>query len=310
MSLALRLLNPALKLVVKRRLEKAGEKDIPDLRRKFERMARWQFLPPPFSLRLPCEIALGLKGMWIAHRPSENPHPGKVILYFHGGGFIAGSPATHSAMLAELARMTRLRICAVDYRLAPEHPFPAAFDDCLAAFDALVALGYGEGDIILGGDSAGGGLALSVLGHLCREGRPPAAAFVLSPLADFTFSGDSFEQNALSDAILPAERGADVASWYLAGADTREPRASPLFGDFPEPPPVMLQFSDSEILRDDSLAMAEKLEAAGGKVLRDQWLGTPHAWALFHNFLPEAHEALEGVARFIKDQLGPDSANR
>lgn len=310
MSVALRLLNPALRLLIKRMLARTPDEEIPALRAKFERTARWQFRPPPFTLRLPTTLIPGLPATWISHRPASRTRDKRVILYFHGGGFIAGSPATHSAMLGELARLSGLEICAVDYRLAPENPFPAAFDDCLAAFGALEAKGYAPGDIILGGDSAGGGLALAVLGQLCREGRPPAAVFVLSPLVDFTFASGSLRENAHSDPLLPVSRSDDVARWYLAGADPRDPRASPIFGAFPDPPPVFFQFSDSEILRDESLAMADHLEAAGGRVHRDQWPGTPHVWALFHNVLPEAREALEGIARFIGDQPGAGKVSR
>ena len=179
-------------------------------RRRFQRAARMLFRAPPLSLLLPS--AAGLPGLWV-----QNQAKGEgLVLYFHGGGYIVGAPETHAAMLAELMRLSGQRALLPLYRLAPEHPFPAAFDDALAAWQALRVRGYSPDQIILGGDSAGGGLALALLSHLCIAGQPPAGAFVFSPWTDLTFSGDSIRENAASEQMLPAERLAEGPPWLRA----------------------------------------------------------------------------------------------
>ncbi|WP_300519960.1 alpha/beta hydrolase [Aliiroseovarius sp.] len=276
-----------------------------------DRVAPKLFRAPPLSLYRWERLAPNLRALLISNRPgSHPPRPGKVILYFHGGGFIAGSPLTHRHMLARLSRMTRVEVVAPRYRLAPEHPFPAAFEDACAAFDALVARGYSPQEIILGGDSAGGSLALSLLARLTGERRVPRALFAFSPLTDMSFSGDSFRANALADPVLPASRSGLLSDWVLAGAEATDPRISPLFARFVAPPPVLLQFGDTEILRDDSRRMAARLRAAGGEVICDEWVNCPHVWALMDGLVPEARESLTRVASFVNAQFGCEKASR
>lgn len=269
------------------------------------------FRAPPLSLFRWETLSPGLRALRISNRPGSHPPlSGKVLLYFHGGGFIAGSPLTHRHMLARLSRMTRVEVVAPRYRLAPEHPFPAAFEDACAAFDALMTQGYAAEDVILGGDSAGGSMALALLAHLCAEGHTPRALFAFSPLTDMTFSGRSFRTNAKADPCLPASRSGLIADWVLAGADPADPRISPLFAEFTAPPPVFLQFGDTEILRDDSRRMAERLHAAGGDVSCDEWANCPHVWALMDGLVPEARKALTRVAGFVNAQFGCEKASR
>ncbi len=271
-------------------------------RRFLDRAASRIFRAPPLSLFRPGVLA-GRPALWISNRPgSHPPRPGKCLLYFHGGGYIAGSPVTHRAMLARLSRLTRIEVVAPSYRLAPEHPFPAAFDDGCAAYDALLAKGYLPQDIILGGDSAGGSLALAVLAKTSTDGQPPRALFALSPLTDMSFSGASFHENAQADPVLPASRADLLADWVLNGADPADPRISPLFARFQSPPPV--QFDGTELLRDDALRMVEVLRAAGGEVTCDIWQGCPHVWPLLDGLVPEARQALTRVASFVNAQFG------
>ncbi len=228
-----------------------------------------------------------------------------VILYLHGGGYIAGSPATHRAMLARLSARTGLPAVLPAYPLAPEHPAPAAFEAARAAFDRLLDEGHAPGGIVLGGDSAGGGLALALLSDLCRAGLPPRAAFALSPWTDMTLSGASLAGNARADPLLPVERIEELRGMVLGGLGPDDPRVSPLFAAFPGCPPVFLQAAATEILRDDTLRMADRLRDEGGQVAVDLWPDGIHAWPLAGRWLPEAGQALDRIADFLRPLMPP-----
>lgn len=266
--------------------------------------ARLLFHPPPQTATVWKDMG-GVPCLFVTNRAETHPpRAGAVMLYLHGGGYVAGSPMTHKHLLARLARLTRLEVCAPDYRKAPEHPFPAAFDDTLAAFKGLLAQGYSAENIVIGGDSAGGGLALALLAHLNAQGVAPKAVFAFSPFTDATFSGASLSQNAGRDPMLPSERHDLITDWYLAGSLPTDPRVSPIFAPWTSPlPPVFLQASEHEILTDDSVRMAEVLRAAGGQVTLDLWPDVPHVWVYFTRILPEAKEALGRVAKFVNDQF-------
>ncbi|HPD93610.1 MAG: alpha/beta hydrolase [Rhodobacter sp.] len=262
-------------------------------RAHFDLNARRLFRPPPLSLMQQGSVG-GVPGLWVSNRP----HVEGAILYFHGGAYILGSSRSHAPMLAEIARRTGLRAFLPDYRLAPEHPFPAAFDDALAAWQGLLAQGYAANRILLGGDSAGGGLALALLSQLCRAGTPPAGVFAFSPWTDLTFSGASLVTNASRDQLLPAHRLTAVRTEILGGArpgDADDPRLSPLHAAFPGAPPVMIHAAETEILRDDALRMRGRLPHAEIRIAGD----LPHAWPILHNWLPEARATLDQTGRFI-----------
>lgn len=288
----------------------AREADPRVMRRRFKRFARGLFRMPPYSLVRSTSLGPDLPALSITNRPgSHPPRSGKVVLYFHGGAFVAGGPETHAAMLARLARLSRLEIVAPMYRLAPDHPFPAAPDDAYRAWTALIARGYAPEDIVLGGDSAGGNLALGLLATLLAEGQRPAGLFAFSPVTDLTFTGKSVEANATRDLMLPAERADDLIGFYLPEAAADDPRASPLFADFPNPPPVFLQYSQTEILRDDCRRMADKLRAAGGEVTCDEWADAPHVWVIFDGYVPESREGLRRAAAFLRKLWPEDQAS-
>lgn len=286
--------------VIARRLTRpslARQRDPVAARRHFERMAARTFRAPPGTLELPA-AAGGVPGLWVSNRPRDTG----ILLYFHGGGYLMGSPRTHAALLAALARRTGARAFLPDYRLAPEHPFPAAYEDALAAYDGLVALGHAPESIMLGGDSAGGGLALALLGQLCREGRPPAGLFAFSPWTDLTLTGASLVTNAAREQLLPAHRLTEIRALILGGARPQEasdPRLSPLHAHFPAPPPVLIHAAESEILRDDALRMRGRLPEAEIKLAGD----LPHVWPMLHNWLPEARATLDHTGRFIRSCL-------
>ena len=242
------------------------------------------------------------RALWLGTRHADGP----VILYFHGGGFVAGSPQTHRKLAARLSVLTGLPVVLPPYRLAPEHRLPAAQHDALAAADWLIGQGVAADRIILGGDSAGGGLALSVLSALCTRGTPPRAGFAFCPFTDVTFSGASVRENARTDHFFPGDRVGDLAARILGDVAPDDPRLSPLFARFPNCPPVLMQASGTEILRDDATRMAAALQGQGAHVTLQLWENAPHVWHLADGWWPEARAALRATAAF----LGPLVAMR
>lgn len=299
-SWQLRLLGALLRRTVRARLKHAT--DPRPLRRHLELAAWFNFRSVPHMHALPTRFespAGERQALWVG---AGAVHEDRVVFYLHGGGYIAGSPQTHMKMVARLARMAGMRAFVPSYRLAPEHPAPAALQDARAAFEHLLAKGYRADQIIIGGDSAGGGLALALLAQLCQAGLRPQAVFALAPFCDLTFSGASVQDNAQRDHLFPGDRGPFLANLVLGALSPLDPRISPLFGDFPQCPPVLLQVSESEILRDDSRRMAQALRAVGADVTVQEWPEAPHVWQIFDGWLPEARQALRHVAEFIVRQ--------
>jgi monoterpene epsilon-lactone hydrolase len=296
-SLMRRLLNPWLRVTERRRLARATDPET--LRRAFEVNARLFFWPPRGAAFDAAEIA-GCPATWV-----DRGRPGPLLLYFHGGGYVFGAPRTHRAMLAHLARRTDGPALLPGYRKAPEHAFPAAFDDALASYRAVMDH---PGGVVLGGDSAGGGLALAVLAGILAQGlRKPLGVFAFSPLTDMTYSGNSIVGNAGSDVILPAERCHEIAEMYLQGADPADPRASPLFAEFTGAPPVWLTAADREILLDDTRRMTASLRAQGVEVSETITRDLPHVWPILHSLLPEGRATLGDLAQWIR-RLSPREA--
>jgi acetyl esterase/lipase len=228
----------------------------------------------------------------------------KVILYLHGGAFVAGSARTHRHLAAALAAAAGARAVLPDYRLAPEHPFPAALDDALAVYRHLLGAGHAPDSIAVAGDSAGGGLAFALLLCAACQGLPrPACAAGFSPWVDLTASQSSLRRNARRDAMLPAGRAAEVARLYLGAHDPADPLASPLFGAWRDPPPALIMASRSEILLDEAVGLAEALRGGGGDVRLELWRGVPHAWPIFMGLLPEADAAVAHAGAFFARHL-------
>lgn len=227
-----------------------------------------------------------------------------TILYLHGGGYIAGSPVSHRALLRAFARRSGCRVVAPAYRLGPEHRLPAAQEDARAAWDQLIAEGTRPEEVALAGDSAGGGMALSLMAELGAEGVQPAACVAFSPWTDLTGSAPSMIENAKADPLLPAERLSELLNFATApGTDLADPRLSPLFAEFIQPAPTLIQHSLTEIVRDDATRMADVLRSAGAEVEMQVWPNTPHAWQIFGAALPEARDAIEKAAAFINHHL-------
>ena len=303
MSLRLAALNLGLRLFVKPQLARI---DDPVQARAEMESASHAWLARPRRV-VPVWRQLQAEGARVgalSARPGRGAVPGAVVLFLHGGAYATGSPSTHWSLYAQLARLSGVEHIAADYRLAPEHPFPAAFDDALIAWHGLLAQGFAPGRIVIAGDSAGGGLALALLARLCAEGTPPAGLVAFSPWTDLTGSAASLRENAARDPLLPASRLSATVERYLQGAPADDPRASALFADFPCCPPVHLQHSESEILRDDTSCMAERLRGFGAEVTVQSWPDAPHVWQMFHGWIPEARDALEDAAGAIRRMLG------
>lgn len=297
MSIRLSILNLWLRIAAKPVMRRFREPLAS--RREMERMASWVVREPARLCLLPIRIA-GRDALSLRASPTEI---GRVILYLHGGGYVTGSPWMYRGLAGRLAKLSGVEVIAPDYRLAPEAPFPAALEDAQAAFAELVARGYEPSSIVIAGDSAGGGLALALLGQLCAQGTPPAGVIAFSPWTDLSCSGESLRSNARREVVLPVERFGETVEMVLQGQSAKDPRISPLFAEFPAAPPVLIQHSTSEILADDALRMADRLRGSGSDVTVQSWPETPHVWQFFDGRLPEARDALEDAARAARAML-------
>jgi len=293
-SLRARLLRPVLMRIVRPVLNRPWP---PERRRRALDLTARITTHPPRGTRFEGD-RIARPGLWVA----AGPFGDGMVLWFHGGAYIVGRPRTHRAMAGWLARAAGVRVFLPSYRLAPEHPAPAGFEDALAVWDGLIGRGHAPDRVVLGGDSAGGGLALALLSALCRRGTPPAGLVAFSPWTDLTVSAPSIGANARSDQLLPIGRMAEVVDMVLGpggGIGARDPRISPRFATFPDPPPVLITAAATEMLRDDALGMAGPLPSARIAVAGD----LPHAWPYMHGALPEAHATLAEAGAFIRQCL-------
>ncbi|NYH97309.1 alpha/beta hydrolase [Cupriavidus plantarum] len=230
-----------------------------------------------------------------------------TIFYLHGGGYYFCSPQTHRPLTLALAEKSGVQLFSLDYRLAPEHPHPAALDDALTAYRALLARGTSAANIVIAGDSAGGGLALATLIALQREGSPmPAGALLFSPWTDLAATGETLRTNDRSDVMFHGESVARAARFYLGDIPATNPLVSPLYASEAEMaalPPLFVQASDREVLLDDSRRLVDRVRAAGGEAELRIWRRVPHVWQIYHPFLPEARRALDEAARFVRNRF-------
>ncbi len=248
----------------------------------------------------PCLLA-GLAGEWSLAPGSD---PAKVLLFFHGGGYCSGSLESHRGMVSEVGRAAGVRTLAIAYRLAPEQPFPAALDDALAAYGFLLEQGVPAASVAFGGDSAGGGIALSTLVSLRDARRPlPGAAWLASPWVDLTMSGASMDGKETADPLIHRAYLDELAAAYLAGQSATEPRASPLFADLGGLPPVLVQVGSDETLLDDAVRIAGRLGAAEVAATLEVWPHMIHAWHLWAARLEAGRRAVQSAGRFIAGHL-------
>ena len=273
------------------------EVSIAERRRRLHAYERWIPNPPADTETL--ERVLG--GIPAIRAVPPNARPGHHILYLHGGGYVARSPALYRPFTWRFAAAAGASVTAIDYRLAPEHPFPAALDDAVAAWRALLAEGADPRRSTIMGDSAGGGLTLALALRLRDQAEPlPAALVALSPWTDLAITGVSCRLNAVADPMQNADDLEPLAARYLAGADSRNPYASPLYGDPCGLPPTLLQVGSDEILRDDAVRMAPRMRAAGCEVTLEIWPRMPHVWHGFAPVLPEARQAIARIGAFLR----------
>src|SRR6267154_1019792 len=292
-SLRARLSVWIVKWRVKRRLK--GVRDY--------RVARNILRPDPYKVPPMIQVSPAHLG-GIAGERLEGPSPGEsVLLYLHGGGYFACSAETHRSITAFYARQG-FHVFAPDYRLAPENPFPAAVDDVVAFYRALLSAGYTANRIVVSGESAGGGLTLSLLVALRDAGVPlPAAAALFSPWTDLAATGDSIRTNTERCAMFDGAGVAFSARYYLGDTDPRNPLASPLYADLTGLPPLLIHVGADEVLRDDSTRLAERARAAGVRVDLKIWPVVPHAWQLVPHLVPEARQSLHESAEFLRARV-------
>lgn len=286
-------LKKVLDIVRSQQAGSASEPTIEQLRVGIERVAE------RVASDVHCEsvTAGGVKAEWIVPPGADAE---RVLLYFHGGGYVMGSINTHRAMVARMARAARTRALAIDYRLAPEHPFPAAVEDATAAYRWLLAQGSKPSKIAFAGDSAGGGLTLATLLALRDAQTPlPACAVPISPWTDAEGTGASIQTKAAQD---PMVREADLRRYgklYGGNTDLKHPLISPLYGDYRGIPPLLIQVGEAEIILDDSTRVAERAKQAGVQVDLEVWEEMVHVWHIFAKLLPEAQQAIEKLGSYV-----------
>lgn len=241
----------------------------------------------------------GVRGEWIS---TPNARSDQVLFYLHGGAYCLGSCDSHRGLASRLARACESRALVIEYRLAPEHPFPAALEDSTAVYRELVRSGVRPENMVIGGDSAGGGLTMATLLTLRDAGDPlPAAAVLLSPWTDMEGTGESMKTRADVEPWLDPDKNHQVAKLYLRDLDPRHPLVSPIYADLHGLPPMLVHVGDDECLLDDSVRLVERVRNAGVETKFKIW---DEMWHVFHGFpIPEAQQAIEEIGAFVRTRL-------
>ncbi len=279
------------RLTLKRKLGASGSVD--EERATLEKMSKLT------ARRRPGAAALvgGVKGEWA--EPAVHS-ANRTILYLHGGGYVIGSPASHRDMVSAIADAAQARALILDYRLGPEHPFPAAVDDALAAYRGLLQEGCPAQSLFIAGDSAGGGLTIATLLSIKQAGLPlPAAGICLSPWVDLTLESGTMTSKAADDPLLTPAALRWMRDQYLAGQDPKSTLASPLFADLSGLPPLLIQVGSEEVLLDDSRNLNERARAAGAEVTLEVWDGMMHVWHLMAMMIPEGKQAIQAIGNYV-----------
>ncbi len=257
--------------------------------------------PIPEGTRCEPVSADGVACEWIA---APNSHDDRTLLYLHGGGYVIGSISTHRGHVARLSQASGARALSVDYRLAPEHPFPAGLEDAQKAYRWLLEQGCDPAHTAIAGDSAGGGLSVATLVSLRDAGVPlPVAGVLLSPWVDLEGIGDSVKTRADADPMVEISGLLKMARLYLHGANPRTPLASPLYADLQGLPPLLIQVGTAEILHDDSTRLAQLAESAGVEVELEAWEDMIHVWQALAPLVPEATEAIQRIGDWLGKRL-------
>ncbi|MEV7863004.1 alpha/beta hydrolase [Streptomyces hirsutus] len=277
----------------------AEDASVDELRACYDALLQQFPLPPEATT---AERELG--GVPTATVTAPGAATDKVLLWFHGGGYVLGSAKAFREMGYGLSKASGLTVVLPDYRLAPEHKFPAAVEDGVAVTSAAIAK-YGAGNVFGGGDSAGGGLAVSTLVSLRDRGEAlPSGAVLISPLLDCTASGETIDTNAATDIAVSRDSISGLGAAYLQGHDPKDPLASPLFAQLHGLPPVLVMVGSTEALLDDARRFDKALSAAGGTVKVSVYDDMCHVWTLFSSILPEGEAALDEAGRFLRQHAG------
>lgn len=255
---------------------------------------------PPKTVAIEVVQAGGVPAEWV--RPAAGA-PDGAILYLHGGGYVFGGPDSHRDIACRLCVATGMPVLLLDYRLAPEHRFPAAVDDATAAYQWLLKT-QDPAKIVVAGDSAGGGLTLALMGRLkSLSSRLPKAVVLLSPWTDLAATGDSVQAHAEEDAIISPPALSRFAAHYLAEHDPKDPQASPLYADLSGLPPTLVLVGSHEVLRSDSDRIVERINAAGGQAQLSVWPDMPHVFPILASVIPEGRRAIEEISGFIRARM-------
>jgi epsilon-lactone hydrolase len=270
--------------------------DIAQRRRDIDARGLAYGLPPDITVET-IDVN-GIRSEWTA---TPDADPGKVVLYLHGGGYVIGSLDSHRHLVAEVGRAARARTLAIDYRLAPEHPFPAAVDDALAAYRFLLSVGVPSTGITIAGDSAGGGLVVATMAAIRDAGLPqPACGWPISPWVDMEAIGNSMISKAAIDPTVQKAGILDMAKQYLNGADPRSPHAAPIYADLRGLAPLLIQVGAAETLLDDAVRLAQVAGAADVPVDLQIWPEMIHVWHIYHPELSAARRAIASGGEFAK----------
>jgi acetyl esterase/lipase len=280
------------------------DSDVDEQRRLLRELLSAQPLPDDVTVT---EGALG--GVPTAEITVDGIEPRHVVLYFHGGVYVLGDASLAAELASQVGRRTQARVISVDYRLAPEHPYPAAVDDALAAYEAVLDDGIAPSSIVFAGESAGGGLAIATLVNARDRGLPlPAAAFVMSPYVDLTLAGTTMETRRDADPLLSREALQARVGDYTSGQDAGLALISPLFADLAGLPPLILQAGSHEVLLDDALRLAQRAAGADVEVTLDITPGVPHVFQAYYPILDEAAAALDRAGLFLSAHLAVAAA--
>ena len=301
MSIRLNITNFYARLMVKPFLRR--NKDPYRVRRWLENQAKYFFSKPENFWKTPTTFSVDnktIKGLWVGS--GKNKKYKGVLLYIHGGAFIFGSPKTHMKLAARIAKEIDFKAALPDYRLAPENKYPCAIEDVITTYQAILSTGTKSSQIVFAGDSAGGTLVLELINHLLKKKLDlPAAAVLLSPLTDLTFSGNSIKTNKEAEVILPAEQIDFMKTSYLGSIDPKG--ISPLFYQYSGSCPILIHVSESEILLDDSTRLSKRLKSEGVDVVMQKMANTPHVWHLMYGYFPEAKQSFNQISKFLNTKL-------
>jgi acetyl esterase/lipase len=276
-----------------------ADSDINEQRRLLKELVAGQPLPADLTV-----TAAGLGGVPVAEITIAGIEPRHVVLYFHGGVYVLGDAFQAADLASQVGRRTSARVFSVDYRLAPENPYPAAVDDALAAYEALLQDGTDPADIVFAGESAGGGLAVATLVNARDHGLPlPAAAFAMSPYADLTLAGGTMGTKGEFDPLLSRESLAARVPDYTAGQDPALGLISPIFADLTGLPPLIIQAGTHEVLLDDAIRLARQAATADVDVTLDITAGVPHVFQTFYSVIDEAGAALDRAGQLLSAHL-------